>query len=265
MIHIQLTPRKSIKYCILLCLLLFSSSFYAQVVNIETKRMHTDSIRFVSRNDLSAGYNNNNGLYIFNTQVSSTSQIKSKNLKSIFLLMGNYNQITSSSISYQNSWLLHLRYNYKINKWLRIETFIQSQDNEILDVNRRHLAGTGLRIKLINKENFKLIFGNSYFIEYEKNNEFQVENTNHRNNSYISLSASIPKSKIEFVNTFYFQPQYSNFSNYNILNQFKLDLSLGKSISLFGILDYFLDSLTPEDRDQFYLRTRMGIGFKFSK
>ena len=235
---------------------------HAQLVNIESKRMQTDSIRFVLRGDFSFSYDNYNGDYIYRVGSSLSSQVKSKDLKKIYFLLGNYNLIRSESQDFQNTWFLHLRYNQKLSNLFRFEAFIQSQSNELLAINSRNLIGAGLRFKLVSKELVKLYLGNAYMYEEEKSDAFNTKEYNHRNSTYLSISATIAQSNVTITNTVYFQPLYKDFSDYRILEQLKIDVPLSKVLSLYTLLDYYHDNITPSEGSQYSTNISIGLGIK---
>ena len=105
-----------------------ASTVQAQLVNIESIRMQTDSIRFVLKSDFLFNYSNNDGVYIYRFNVGLNTQYKTKNLKDIFFFLGNAALVRSQDQDFQNSWFIHLRYNRKLNKSLRIEAFIQDPE-----------------------------------------------------------------------------------------------------------------------------------------
>ncbi|MCF8299227.1 MAG: DUF481 domain-containing protein [Saprospiraceae bacterium] len=234
----------------------------AQTINIESKRMQSDSLRFVLREDLSSSYNNNNGDYIFQIKNNLSSQLKSKDLQNIYFFLFDYSLIRSNDQDFINNWLLHIRYNYQITNSFLIETFIQQQNNSLLDVNSRSLFGGGLRLKLILNHNIRLYIGNSYMYEIESSDTLNDSYYNHRNSSYLSISASILKSKMEIINTTYFQPLYTDFNNYTLLEQFKLDLKVFEKISIFSLFTYYYDSITPTDTKQFTSQISFGVGMR---
>ena len=237
---------------------------FAQVINIESKRMQTDSIRFAGRGDLALWYNDNNGNYIFNLQASSTNQFKSKSLRDIFLIMANYRGVFSETIDFQNDWNAHIRYNRKITHLWRMEAFAQTSGNRILDVNQRHLGGLGVRMKVIDTDNHNLYIGNSYLFEHETSTDVDVTNINHRHNLYASLSSTFGKNKkLNIINTVYWQPKYGYLEDFNVLEQLKVDYSLTELLNLFFSLDYYLDTDTPKDNRQYSLLTKLGLGLKY--
>ncbi len=239
-----------------------SQSTIAQIVNIESKRMQTDSTRFVFRGDLSASYNDNDGVYLFQTGVSLTSQFKSKDLNTIYFLLGDYNLIRAEDKDFQNAWFLHFRINRGLTDFFRLESYLQSQNNKILDVKARNLVGVGIRLELVSTKNITMYLGEGYMYESETAQLDGLRQINHRNSAYISTSMTFPKSRINLVNTIYYQALYNNWSDHRIVEQLKLDITLSDKISYFTLMDYFFDSLTPRDRSQFSFKIKMGIGVK---
>ncbi|MGO4921223.1 DUF481 domain-containing protein [Maribacter spongiicola] len=222
------------------CISIFVIGFTvkAQLVNIESKRMHTDSLRFVLSSDLLFNYTDNNGEYILQVSSNVATQFKSKNLNSIYFLIGNVNLIRSKDEDFQNSYFLHARFNHKLTELVRLEAFIQNQNNQKLTISERNLLGVGLRLKMFSKNGSLAYFGNSYIYEIESVIDSEQKFYNHRNSSYISLNQNFKKYNIDITGTFYFQPLYKNISNHRILSQFKAEMPLTKRISFSALYNY---------------------------
>jgi len=249
-------------FCLLL-LALLPGYLSAQLVNIESRRMQTDSIRFVLNADFSFNHTNNDGLEVNQLDATLTSQIKSKDLKKIYLLLGNYKLIDSEEKNLQNSWFLHGRFNYKLSALLRLEAFIQGQYNQLLVVEQRNLLGLGVRLKWVDRENFTGYAGNSYLYEVEHSDEAGTTEYNHRNSTYLSLSY-FPKSKrFSLANTLYYQPLYGDFGDYRILEQFRMDVPLSSWFKVFALFNYYLDSETPLGSREYTSNFNFGIGISF--
>jgi hypothetical protein len=228
-------------------IILFTLFFFtaqAQLVNIEAKRMQTDSTRFVLKADLLANYSDNNGDYVLRIRSNISTQLKSKSLKNIYFLVLNYNLVRTQDEDFQNSWFLHLRYNHKITDVLRLEAFVQDQKNTQLTITRRKLIGVGMRIKLLNKKNTTSYLGNSYMYEIEELNSLDQRFFNHRNSSYFSLNQSFEKLNLLLTGTIYFQPLYRDFNNHRILSQFKAELPVTKTISISALYNYAYTNLS---------------------
>jgi hypothetical protein len=243
--------------------LLFPILAQAQLVNIETKRIQSDSTRFVLNADFAFNHSNNDGLAVNQINGTLTTQLKSKDLKKTYLFLGNYRLIDSEEGNLQNSWFLHTRFNYKFNELLRLEGFLQGQYNQLLVVEQRNLVGAGLRMKWMNRENFSGYLGNSYMYEVEYSDRAGTTNYNHRNSTYLSLSYLSKSKRFSITNTVYYQPLYRNLEDYRILEQFRLDIPLAEWFSVFMIYDYYFDSKTPLNTREYTSQLQIGIGFSF--
>jgi len=250
--------RLNVLLLIIFCLV--SSSFYSQIVNIESARMQTDSVRFVLNNDFSFRYNDNDGNYIFELSDAIYTQLKSKDFRKLYFFLGNLGLIRSKGEDFSNNWLLHLRFNYRLTRVIRIESFVQSQSNKLLDVSGRHLIAAGLRFKAVSTEHIRLYLANSYMYEVEISDILNQNFYNHRNNTYMSLSIVLPKSKINITNILYYQPLYRDIGNYNISEQFKIEIPITKTINVNSSFYYFFDSQTPNNRSQYTSTLFIGIG-----
>jgi len=236
-----------------------TNQVFGQLVNIESKRMQTDTVRFVFKGDLSFNYTNNDGDYIYKLKNNLTTQFKSKDLNKILFIVGDFGLIRSVDKDFENSWFLHLRYNHEIHNFFRLEGFVQGQNNKILDVNGRYLVGAGVRFKLVSKDHFKMYWGNAYMFEYEISDFLDERFENHRYSSYLSFSYKIPNTSLSIVNTTYFQPLIKDFTDYRLLEQLKVNVTINKKLSMFALLDYYYDSRTPRDRKQYSSQSSVGL------
>jgi hypothetical protein len=234
----------------------------AQLVNIESKRMQTDSVRFTLNGDFSFNHTNNDGIQVNQVDLSLTTQIKSKDLRKIYFFLGNYKLIDSGEKNLENAWFLHGRFNYKLSDALRLESFIQGQYNQLLIVEQRNLVGAGLRLKWVDKENFSGYAGNSYMYEIEISEQAGSTRYNHRNSTYLTLSYTSKQKKFSVTNTVYYQPLYRDFGDYRILEQFRLDIPLSKWLSVFTYYNYYFDSQTPLNSKEYTSNLNIGIGIR---
>ncbi len=89
------------------------------------------------------------GLVAFASEAGLGATFKSKNRENIYFVVGNYNLIRSEGEDFQNKWFIHLHYNHEFTNLVRTEVFVQSQQNQVQDVNSRNLIGIGLRLKFV--------------------------------------------------------------------------------------------------------------------
>ena len=247
----------------LLLFLLLPFLGQAQLVNIETKRLQTDSTRFVLNADFAFNHSNNDGVSVNQVNGTLTTQLKSKDLKRTYLFLGNYRLIDADEGNLQNSWFLHTRFNYKFNQLLRFEAFLQGQYNQLLVVEQRNLVGAGLRLKWMNRENFSGYLGNSYMYEVEYSDRAGTTEFNHRNSTYLSVSYLSKSKNFSVTNTVYYQPLYKNLKDYRLLEQFRLDIPLAEWFKVFTIYDYYFDSKTPLNTREYTSQLQIGVGFSF--
>ncbi len=250
---------------ILLCVFsLISGLLSAQLVNIESQRMQTDSLRFALNGDFSFNHTNNDGNQVNQINADITTQLKSKDLRKIYFFLGNFRLINSGEQNLQNSWFLHGRFNYKFDQLqaLRLESFIQGQYNQLLVVEQRNLIGAGLRVKWIDKERFTGYAGNSYMYEVEYSTRAGTTRYNHRNSTYLTVSYAPKSDKFSVTNTVYFQPLYRDLSDYRILEQFRLDIPLFRWLSVFTLYNYYFDSNTPLNTNEYTSNLNFGAGIR---
>lgn len=156
---------------------------------------------------------------IFALGLGSHLQYKTSNDLGLWLILGNLNLLKVGSDRFVSDGLAHIRYNRKVNEWLRWEFFGQYQNNVITQIDSRMLFGTGPRFKLIKVPTFRMYAATLFMYEMERERTTpEIKHSDVRNSSYISFSW-YPRENMDIVSTTYFQPLVTNFSDYRILNQ----------------------------------------------
>lgn len=248
------------KNLILIALLVFSIHASTQVINIEDKRIKTDTVGWAGSGEAAMYLNKNNDFVLsFNTDI----HIQYKNKKSLFLLLTDVASVqVNETQSFVNSGFQHFRYNYKIRDRFVWEAFIQGQYNEPLAIDYRILVGTGPRFKLIGSDKFRLYAAALYMNENEKNADIVTVQNNHRLSSYVSFTLS-PNDQFSLVSTTYFQPLFNDFSDRRISTSFDLKSFLTKKLYLdlnYNLLD---DSRPAEGVVNTIYEMTAGIGLEF--
>jgi hypothetical protein len=219
----------------------------AQVVNIENRRMHTDSVRTAGSLSLGLSFTENNGKQLFVTRNALALQSKSKSLRDIWLVLANLDLSKADGAAFSNSAFLHLRYNRKMNRLLRWEAFTQAQYNRVLGIGSRWLAGTGPRLKLFSTEKSALYWGNLYMFEYETTTAASpVISRQHRLSAYLSATFDLnPALPCELISTTYFQPRLDRLADYRLSHETSLELNITKKLRATTRLYYFFDAAPP--------------------
>lgn len=277
---------------VLLVFLLFHYHSKAQLVNIESQRMKLNKDNFKLRGNINFNYSNNDGTSLTQMGTALTTAFRfKKDSTSIYFFTGSYNLAKSKTEDFRNSWFFHLRYNKKLinlkkenpHDNFRLEAFLQNLNNKLQTINSRNLVGAGIRWKFINYqykepmqptwelmfktdkkfrlESFKAYFGNSYMYEIEKVQDTDQVFRNSRNNSYLSLTANF--TNLEIINTIYFQPLYSDFTNYRISEQLQIDIPFSEVFSFSVLFNYFYNSYSPNEVNDY--NSYINFGLSFSK
>ncbi len=231
---------------ILFVFALNSSVLFSQLVNIESRRMQSDTVRFAGNANLTLNYQQTNDITLIVFKSSLNAQFKSKNLKHTYLALGNYAFTESNVKTIANAAFGHLRYNYKFNKWFRWEGYSQVQLNELLSLKYRFLAGTGARFKLNRGETIKTYIGISAFYEHERVEDIlQTQSRDVRMSNYFTVSIKFPKKRGEFASTTYYQPLFRYWADYRLTTQSIIQLNITEYLSFITSVNYFFDFNPP--------------------
>ncbi len=212
----------------------------AQVVNVESARMHSDTTCWMGGANVTANLAKS-VTTVFGLNAEAHLQYKSDSAKNIYLVLVNYGYLKGGGIKYIANRFAHFRYNRKINSWLRGEAFTQIQSNLVTQIAERYLLGAGPRFKIVKSKKFMLYAASLAMYEYEK--EATTPNVYHndiRSSCYVSFSYT-PHDNIEFVSTTYYQPLFRNFNDFRILNEVNATVKATKHFSVSLKWDYLYD------------------------
>lgn len=245
-------------------MLLFAFQASAQLVNIEAQRIQSDSVRFAGNAGIHFAYQKTNGITSARFSAATALQLKSKSLRHMYLILGSYDIARSFKMTSNHAGFGHLRYNYKINKWLRYEVFTQLQFNELLSLKYRILGGTGLRFKLHKGKLFNTYIGVSAFFEHEEVTlPVTTFNDDVRFSTYGVISWKFPKEKGEFTSVTYYQPSSVSIADYRVTTQNTLVLNLIKHLAFTTQFNYFIDTRPPEGVNREVISIENGLRFSF--
>jgi hypothetical protein len=235
-----------------------STGLFSQIINIESKRFLKDTNGFVGT--INANFNINQ-----NTQQVLTAglnqHVQYKYNRNRILAISDINFIKAGEKDFVNAGYQHLRYNYKLNNFLTWETFVQAQYNKVLLLDRRYLAGTGPRFKIIKKENIKVYTACLYMYEYQSQNNDSAEHYNNRLSAYVTLSLGL--GKLEFTSTTFFQPNMADVADHRVANDSSLDLPINKNLNFKVGFNLLYDTRQPIGIPEMTYILRNGLSYKF--
>lgn len=232
----------------------------SQIINVESLRRVTDTVGWSGNVRLNLHLiKNTNSIF----GISNRIRIQYKTKKHLWLFVNNLDFREANSEKFVSKNSQHFRHNYKLNKQFSIESFIQSQQNEIAAIRFRGLIGSGIRYKFTTSEKYKLYLGS--LIMYENEKVISDTEKNHkdwRSSSYFSMSL-FPKKNISIVSTTYFQPRLNQFSDFRISSQTTLALKIIKNLSFSTTFTYQYDEFPVLGIPKELYRLTNGIVYSF--
>lgn len=226
--------------CTLWLVFIWAFSASAQVVNIEAERIKSGKEGWAGTLGLAFSISENGRqLITFNT--NAHTQYKHK--RHLALLLGESVFSRADGQNFNNQAFGHLRYNYKLNNWMRWEAFGQVQYNKVAGLESRILAGTGPRFKLVDTTFARVYLGTLYMAEWERSTE-QVYLQQHRLDAYLSFTI-LPIKTIKITSTTYYQPRFDQFKDFRLSNDTELAFSILKWLAFTVRFRYMYDALPP--------------------
>lgn len=251
-----------LKKAIIAFLLLHIFCVDAQIINVENLRRVTDTVGWSGNIRLNLHLiRNTNTIFGIGNRI----HVQYKTPKHLWLFVNNldFRELNSEKYVSRNS--QHLRHNYRFNSKIALETFLQSQEDEIADIRFRGLIGTGLRFKLSKKEQYKLYFGSLIMFENEKvieDEDLEITRNDWRSSSYFSMNLR-PKKHISVVSTTYFQPRLDKFSDFRIASETTVAFKIVKSLSFTATFMYEYDEFPVSNVPREQYRLTNGLSYSF--
>ena len=155
----------------------------------------------------------------------------------------------------------HIRYTKNLIEKYFLETFIQYEFNDFLNIEDRYLLGLGTRIQVDTKDN------NSIFLGIGLMNEKEIYSNNDaknliRSTNYLSNSTKI-NDNITLSNIIYFQLDIGNANDYRILYDSSISVETVKNLFLNFTINYRYDNDPHENSSENYTQLLSGIEYEF--
>lgn len=232
----------------------------SQIVNIENQRMQSDTIGWMGSFGATFSLEKTKQQVI---NINTTAHVQYKTERDLYLILANYTLLKGSGETFSNNAFLHLRYNRKINKWLRWEIFTQVQQNNVAGIQIRYLTGTGPRFKLYGAPKFALYAGVAAMYEYEKEQtKPPVYHNDIRSSNYVSLTYK-PTNNFELISTTFYQPLFNYIHDYRIMNEIAFKLKVIKHISFTTNWTYLYDQFPAGETPRINYTLGSGILYEF--
>lgn len=211
---------------------------HAQIVNIESARIQTDTTGWAGSGGTGISLEKNTRK-IFTVNLEAHVQYKTQ--KDLWLFLGDHSFLKGGNQKFVSNTFAHFRYNRKLNPWLRWEVFTQLQNNVITQIKSRFLTGTGPRFKIMSYKKFRLYAASLIMYEHEQEKTFPaITHNDIRSSSYISFTF-VPNDNVQLVSTTFYQPLLKNFSDVRIYNQVVLIVKASDHLSFQMKWNYLYD------------------------
>lgn len=235
------------------------SALDAQVLNVENKRFHDDSLGWVG-----------NTMFRFNLvqntqrifQLGSNVHVQYRNDKSRILFLNELNYLQSGNNAPVNTGYAHVRWGRKWTNVLTIESFVQAQFNRPLKMDLRLISGVGLRWRVANSQKVRVYVASLPMAEYEEVKADNQINRNLRLSSYISFHWDVT-SNLELENTTYYQPRINVLNDYRLAGESSLKMKLGQRLAWGISYQYLFDTRQPTDIPRWTYRLENRLEFSF--
>jgi len=232
------------KISLIFLFVFLSLTIFSQIVNVEKKRKNTKGFQ------ANIGFEFNikdNGKQFLELKNSADIQYSYKTHTLIFL--NDIKLLNIDKGSFINNGFQHLRYNYTIkdSSFITLEAFGQYQYNEQKLLQKRIISGVGPRFALARKKNFSFYFAPLAMFEHELlTDSLHTETKLIRGDFYTNLYFNI-NDFVAFSHILYYQPAFSDFSDYRISSEAGLNFNISKHFGykISFVFDY--DNQPPEN------------------
>ena len=160
----------------------------------------------------------------------------------------------------------HLRYRYRLEDWLQIESFIQGSFDKMLRIKLRLLWGAGLRFEY-SMDDLDVAAGTTYMLEREVEEDDYWDDVSfgslvNRWSNYLMVTYEIVENVTVGTMNF-FQPRFDVFCDYRFYHDLYLEVAASQTVAMRLSYEIQYDSapwpsVDPIDRA---IKTTLGISF----
>lgn len=243
--------------------LMFSTHLFSQV-NVEKFRQDQDSLGISAA--ISAGFSVKTGNSEYQIiDGDGRLNYNGGSYYSFLVFKGEFGWTNGKQFS--NESLLHLRIVPSLSELLQLEVFAQIDYDKSRLLLFRDLVGSGLRIKALKYEGYKLRIGSGLMFEQEKYDlpstaEHKSKTSVIRWTNYLSNEIDL-HDNLKFLSMVYYQPQVNKFDDVRILSENNLEIKVSKHLSFYLRYNLRFDSKPPDGKAQTDSKSRFGITIKF--
>jgi putative salt-induced outer membrane protein YdiY len=246
-------------------LALFLNNISAQV-NTEKFRKEFDETGFFGKISLAAGLASGNSEFV---NVKSAARVDYAGKGFDFFLVGNYEFQEAKSEKVVNKGFAHLRSIITLTSSLSLEFFLQKEFNRFILLEDRNLAGSGLRLNIVEflsdkKDSpFEAFAGAGLMFENERYDISTFPETNlFRSTNYFTFKWQV-NNGFSFTTINYFQFDVERLHDYRIVSDTGLNFLITENLSFNSSVSWRFDNEPVENIKTYDLELTSGITFSF--
>lgn len=227
---------------ILLLFLIVSDMAQAQIVNIEDKRVRTDTTGWFWQLDFGGKVTQNTRSVLALNGAVRIDQLREK---AEWLFLSNYNLVRADEDRFVNDGFGHLRFGRKLNHRWTWEAFGQMQYNRRLLIDFRSLLGTGPRFQIREQESWEMAVGLMYMYEHNELEEGRIVREDSRLSSYLTGRVKMNEF-LSFASTSYYQPLVSQLGESRLSSINTLSAAFNDGIAFSSSFNITYDGLLAQ-------------------
>lgn len=152
--------------------------------------------------------------------------------------------------SVDNDQYLHLRYNHWWRSRLQSFHFVQYQASHTGVLRRRYLAGSGLRLRVLERERTTFDLGSGAMFEYEHLDRAQVSDDHPITSRVVRMANLLVLNRrlsgdVRFVGVGYVQPRFDDVGDARLLSDLSILIALTDQVDLAVRLQWRHDTVPP--------------------
>jgi putative salt-induced outer membrane protein YdiY len=254
------------KFISIFIMFLIWTSFSIPQVNTEKFRKENEEEGISGKVSLAAGFASGNSEFV---NVKSAARIDYSVKNFDFFLVGNYEFQEAKDEKVVNKGFAHLRSIITLTPSLFLEFFLQKEFNKFILLEDRNLAGSGLRLDVINlfsaeKDSLvEIYWGSGLMFENERYDISVSPKTNlFRSTNYLTIKWQIAND-FSFTTINYFQFDVKRIHDYRILSDAGLNFSITENLVFNSSLAWRYDNEPVEGVKKYDIEVTNGITFSF--
>jgi len=173
-------------------------------------------------------------------------------IKQRYYLTANARFASNDGKTFISQDFAHLRWTSMWHPRVGSDAFVQHQFNKFLRLTTRLVGGTGPRFELLHLRELTVTFASAYMLEFEEINvemgAADRESTlNHRWSNHVTVRTSVFDDQLLVQNTLFYQPLFTNFADYRILNELEFVATISERFGCGLTVSILHDSRPPSD------------------